>query len=165
MENDDLASDLLDGVPAIAEFLGLTARQVYHLADPKLGDRPLPLFKIGERKWNGRRVNFAPACRAPRSGGGAMILYHFTRPNVCRQLWSRGYGYPDCARGWSKDDLGNAAMAGGQAAVWFTEAADNKPTLECRRRMLKYGILAGPEVSAPCRRHRLPSKSHSYRSP
>jgi hypothetical protein len=55
MENDDLASDLLDGVPAIAEFLGLTERQVYHLADPRLGSRRLPLFKVGERKWFARK--------------------------------------------------------------------------------------------------------------
>lgn len=37
------AADLLYGVPAIAVFLRLTDRQVYHLAD-KAG---LPTFKLG----------------------------------------------------------------------------------------------------------------------
>jgi excisionase family DNA binding protein len=51
MEKEDLAEDLLTGVEAIAAFTGLTKREVYHLA-PK---GKLPLFKVGERKWCGRK--------------------------------------------------------------------------------------------------------------
>ena len=50
MEND-LANDLLDGVDAIAAFTGFTPRQVYHMAEERL----LPLFKVGRRKWCGRK--------------------------------------------------------------------------------------------------------------
>ena len=48
---DDLANDLLDGVTAIAEFTGFTERQIYHMAENRL----LPLFKVGRRKWCGRK--------------------------------------------------------------------------------------------------------------
>jgi excisionase family DNA binding protein len=51
MANEDLADDLLTGVEAIAAFTGLTKREIYHLA-PK---GRLPLFKVGRRKWCGRR--------------------------------------------------------------------------------------------------------------
>ena len=47
----DLASDLLDGVTEIAKFTGLTERRVYHLAENGL----LPMFKIGDRKWQARK--------------------------------------------------------------------------------------------------------------
>lgn len=47
----DLASDLLDGVAEIAEFTGLPERRVYYLAERGL----LPLFKMGDRKWQARR--------------------------------------------------------------------------------------------------------------
>jgi hypothetical protein len=51
MENHDLADDLLDGVPAIAAFTGWSQRQIYHLAEKG----KLPLFKIGDRKWQARK--------------------------------------------------------------------------------------------------------------
>ena len=47
----DLAEDLLDGVEAISKFTGLPRRRVYYLAENGL----LPLFKIGARKWQGRK--------------------------------------------------------------------------------------------------------------
>ena len=51
MANDDLAADLLDGIPAIANFLGLPVRRTYELAEK----RKLPVFKIGDRKWQARK--------------------------------------------------------------------------------------------------------------
>ncbi len=51
MADDDLASDLLEGIPAIAAFLGLPVRRTYDLAEKK----KLPLFKLGNRKWQGRK--------------------------------------------------------------------------------------------------------------
>jgi excisionase family DNA binding protein len=51
MENNNLADDLLDGVPAIAAFTGWSQRQIYHLAEKG----KLPLFKVGERKWCARK--------------------------------------------------------------------------------------------------------------
>lgn len=51
MENEALATDLLDGVAAIAEFVGLPQRRVYYLAE----NGKLPLFKMGDRKWQGRK--------------------------------------------------------------------------------------------------------------
>jgi len=51
MADDDLANDLMGGVPAIAAFLGLSERQTYHL----LENRKLPAFKIGNRKWQARK--------------------------------------------------------------------------------------------------------------
>jgi hypothetical protein len=50
MKEQDLAGDLLDGVPAIAAFTGWPARRVYYLAEKRL----LPLFKVGDR-WCGRK--------------------------------------------------------------------------------------------------------------
>jgi hypothetical protein len=50
MENEDLASDLLDGVPAIAKFTGWSQRRVYYLAEQGL----IPLAKVGDR-WTGRK--------------------------------------------------------------------------------------------------------------
>ena len=41
---NDAPSDLLYGVPAIAEYLNMTPRQVYHLTE-----NGLPHFKIGAR--------------------------------------------------------------------------------------------------------------------
>ena len=49
--DSDLASDLLDGVAEIAQFTGLPERRIYYLAERGL----LPLFKIGDRKWQGRK--------------------------------------------------------------------------------------------------------------
>ena len=51
MKDDDLAADLLDGIPAIAAYLGLPVRRTYELAEK----RKLPLFKLGDRKWQGRK--------------------------------------------------------------------------------------------------------------
>jgi excisionase family DNA binding protein len=51
MKDDDLAADLLDGIPAIAAYLGLPVRRTYELAEKK----KLPLFKLGDRKWQGRK--------------------------------------------------------------------------------------------------------------
>jgi hypothetical protein len=51
MAIEDLADDLLDGVEAISRFTGLPPRRVYYLAERKL----LPLFKLGDRKWQGRK--------------------------------------------------------------------------------------------------------------
>jgi hypothetical protein len=51
MKDDDLANDLLDGIPAIAAFLGLSVRMTYDLAE----QRRLPLFKLGGKKWQGRK--------------------------------------------------------------------------------------------------------------
>jgi hypothetical protein len=50
MEAQDLADDLLSGVPAIAEFTGWPERRVYYLAEKEL----IPLFKVGDR-WCGRK--------------------------------------------------------------------------------------------------------------
>ena len=48
---DSLADDLLTGVEAIAAFTGLKKRSVYYLAERG----KLPLFKMDERKWCGRK--------------------------------------------------------------------------------------------------------------
>ena len=50
MHDNELAADLLDGIPAIAAYLGLPVRRTYELAEKK----KLPLFKLGDRKWQGR---------------------------------------------------------------------------------------------------------------
>lgn len=44
MEQDNEGADLLYGVPAIAKFLHLTTRQVYHLKDTGA----LPTFTLGD---------------------------------------------------------------------------------------------------------------------
>jgi len=46
MEDQDLAADLLDGMPAIAKFYGCTERRGYYLVENKL----IPAFKVGD-KW------------------------------------------------------------------------------------------------------------------
>lgn len=51
MPEDNLADDLMSGVPAIAAFLGKSERQTYHL----LERGKLPAFKIGDRKWEARK--------------------------------------------------------------------------------------------------------------
>jgi hypothetical protein len=48
--NEDLAGDLLDGVPAIADFGGWKKRRTYYLLENKL----IPAFKIG-KKWTARK--------------------------------------------------------------------------------------------------------------
>jgi hypothetical protein len=51
MTDENLADDLLRGVRANAEFSGLTEREIYHLAP----QGKLPLFKLGDRIWCGRK--------------------------------------------------------------------------------------------------------------
>jgi excisionase family DNA binding protein len=51
MENGDLADDLPKGLDAIANYTGLTKRQVYGLADRGR----LPLFKLDGWKWCARK--------------------------------------------------------------------------------------------------------------
>jgi hypothetical protein len=46
----ELASDLMIGIKPIAEFLGISERQAFYLAEK----RRLPLFKMGA-KWVGRK--------------------------------------------------------------------------------------------------------------
>ena len=48
---DDLKDDLLDGVSAIAAFTGWPERRVYYFAEKGI----IPVFKVGERKWCGRK--------------------------------------------------------------------------------------------------------------
>jgi hypothetical protein len=50
MENESLATDLLDGMPAIARSYGCSERRGYYLAENKL----IPAFKVGE-KWCARK--------------------------------------------------------------------------------------------------------------
>ena len=54
MGKENLADDLLRGVKAIAEYSGLTEREIYHLA-PK---RKIPVFKMGDRIWCSRKSSW-----------------------------------------------------------------------------------------------------------
>jgi excisionase family DNA binding protein len=71
MADNDLATDLLDGIPAIAAFLGLPLRRTYELAEKKR----LPLFKLGGRKWLGRKSTLKRHIEgldtSPAGNGGA----------------------------------------------------------------------------------------------
>jgi hypothetical protein len=51
MKDEALADDLLDGIAAIAAFLGWTERRTYYAAE----HRNIPVFKMGERKWCARK--------------------------------------------------------------------------------------------------------------
>jgi hypothetical protein len=51
MADDDLTSDILHGMRAICRFLSIKERQGYELAEAG----KLPLFKLGDRKWQGRK--------------------------------------------------------------------------------------------------------------
>jgi excisionase family DNA binding protein len=51
MAENDLATDLLTGAPAIAAFLGFSERKTYHL----LEEGRLPAFKIGDKNWQARK--------------------------------------------------------------------------------------------------------------
>jgi excisionase family DNA binding protein len=68
--SDDDSSDLLNGVNAIAKYLNLTPRQVYHLAE----SGSLPLFKFGGAgQWRGRKSTLskhidALECAAMKGG-------------------------------------------------------------------------------------------------
>ena len=57
MEKEDLATDLLDGVPAIANFGGWTTRRAYYLVENKL----IPAFKLGN-KWAARKSTLRRHC-------------------------------------------------------------------------------------------------------
>src|SRR5262249_40084455 len=50
MKSEDLAGDLIEGVPAIAAFMGQKPRRTYYLAEKGT----LPLFKFGNT-WCGRK--------------------------------------------------------------------------------------------------------------
>ena len=63
MGAQDLADDLLSGVPAIAAFTGWPERRVYYLAEKKL----IPLFKLGDR-WCGRKSTLRRHLDCPESG-------------------------------------------------------------------------------------------------
>jgi hypothetical protein len=49
-----LAGDLMIGIAIIAQFIGISARQAFYLAEKG----QLPLFKLGA-KWAGRRSTIA----------------------------------------------------------------------------------------------------------
>jgi excisionase family DNA binding protein len=51
MTVENLADDLLDGVPAIAAFLGLPQRRIYDLVEKK----KIPAFKMGGGRWSARK--------------------------------------------------------------------------------------------------------------
>ena len=69
MTTETLADDILDGIPAIAAFLGLPRRRIYELAEKG----KIPAFKIGTGKWQARKSSLhryvdsleAQASRAP----------------------------------------------------------------------------------------------------
>jgi hypothetical protein len=50
-ELDDLAGDLMTGIGPISKFLGWPKRRTYYEAEKGR----LPLFKVGERIWCGRK--------------------------------------------------------------------------------------------------------------
>ena len=63
--NDTLAGDLLDGAAAIAAFLGMTERRIYHLH--RRGS--LPLFSLpGSDRLLARKSELDEAMRATRVG-------------------------------------------------------------------------------------------------
>jgi excisionase family DNA binding protein len=51
MTESDLANDMLDGMSAIAAFLGIPERRAYDWAEK----RKIPAIKIGDRKWQARK--------------------------------------------------------------------------------------------------------------
>jgi excisionase family DNA binding protein len=59
-----LRDDLLNGVEEIAEFLGRTPRETYHL----LSNGRLPAFKLGAG-WNARRSTLIEHFRRLETGG------------------------------------------------------------------------------------------------
>jgi hypothetical protein len=68
MADDDLAGDLMAGVPAIAGFLGKTPRQIYHLLESK----KLPAFKMGGQKegiWHARKSTLRRYFEQLEAGG------------------------------------------------------------------------------------------------
>lgn len=73
MDEDISSKELLYGTPAIARFLGLTERQIYHLKDTA----GLPAFKIGRKvcanksklnEWLKAREATAPSPSAASDG-------------------------------------------------------------------------------------------------
>jgi hypothetical protein len=63
---EKLADDLLVGAKALAEYTGLTERQIFHLADT----RQLPIFKIGH-KLAARKSTLTQHMAALERGEGA----------------------------------------------------------------------------------------------
>jgi len=51
MAEIDLANDMIDGMSAIAAFLGVPERRAYDWAEKG----KIPAFKIGDRKWQARK--------------------------------------------------------------------------------------------------------------
>jgi excisionase family DNA binding protein len=51
MADNDLADDVLNGMTEICRYLNIKERQGYELAETGR----LPLFKLGGRKWQGRK--------------------------------------------------------------------------------------------------------------
>jgi hypothetical protein len=64
---DDLADDLMEGIPRIARFLGKNERQIYHLGENK----QLPMFKIGGR-WHARKSALRKAIEDLERGAEAV---------------------------------------------------------------------------------------------
>jgi excisionase family DNA binding protein len=66
MANDDLASDMLDGLSSIAKYLGIPVRRAYDLAERG----KLPLFKFeGGRNWQGRKSTLRRHIEQREAGG------------------------------------------------------------------------------------------------
>jgi hypothetical protein len=53
-KGDILSGDLLDGMPAIAGFIGCKERRGYYLAENQL----IPVFKVGD-KWAARKSSLS----------------------------------------------------------------------------------------------------------
>jgi hypothetical protein len=63
-QDNDLAADLLRGIPRIAKFLGTTERQTYYLAEKRL----IPAFKRG-KIWEARRSTLRRHTEQLEAGG------------------------------------------------------------------------------------------------
>ena len=62
--NENLADDLLEGAEAIADFTGLTTRQVYYLTNKNA----LPVFRLGGGLF-GRKSEFRDGLSARKTFG------------------------------------------------------------------------------------------------
>src|SRR5262249_9844501 len=67
MTENDIADDLLDGMKAICRFLNIKERQGYELAETGR----LPLFKLGDRKWQARKSTLRRHIESLESKGTA----------------------------------------------------------------------------------------------
>jgi hypothetical protein len=65
MAEDSLADDLLDGMSEICRYLKMKERQGYDLAEKGR----LPLFKLGDRKWQGRKSTLRRHIEQLEAGG------------------------------------------------------------------------------------------------